>query len=337
MDILKKHISTLLRFLFPFVLGGVILYWMYRDLPFSTLSDTLYHKMRWDWMLLSFIPGILAQVFRGLRWRQALDPLDEHPKRTVCINAVFISYAVSLVIPRIGEVMRCGILKRHQDTSFSKSLGTVVTERIVDSLLILLFTGVVLLWQLPVFLQFFDITGVGFHGVLSKFTTAGILVTVICILCIIALLFVILHQLSMGKKIKDSIQNIVAGMLSLRKVQNLPLYFFYSVAIWVSYFFHYYLTVFCFDFSENIGLTAGLVSFFVGSMAGIVPTPNGAGSWHFAVKTILVLYGLSQIDAVLFALIVHTVHTLLLIALGIYGAFALQFFHKRISRKGDSL
>lgn len=331
---MKKHISTFLRILLPFCLGGFILYWMYRDMPFSTLSETLSHQMRWDWMLLSLVPGILAQIFRGLRWQQALSPLGEHPKKSVCIYAIFISYIVSLIVPRLGEVTRCGILKRYQDTSFSKSLGTVVTERIIDTLLFFLFTGVFLLWQMPVFLHFFDITGVGFHGAFSKFTSTGILVTVICILCIFALLFAIFHKLSMGQKVKDSVQNIIAGMLSLRNVHNLPLYFFYSAAIWVSYFFHYYLTFYCFDFTENIGLTAGIVSFCIGSVAGIVPTPNGAGSWHFAVKTILVIYGLSQMDAVLFALIVHAVHTFLLIVLGIYALFALQFIHTKPHKKG---
>ena len=78
-----------------------------------------------------------------------------------------------------------------------------------------------------------------------------------------------------------------------------------------------------------MGLTAALISFCIGSIAVIVPTPNGAGSWHFAVKTILVLYGMDQINAVSFVLIVHSVQTLLLIALGIYALFALQFIHPR--------
>ena len=85
---------------------------MYREMDFSEIRDALLHQMNWTWMLLSFIPGILAQVFRGLRWKQALEPLDEQPRTNNCINAIFLSYAVSLIIPRIGEVVRCGILNR---------------------------------------------------------------------------------------------------------------------------------------------------------------------------------------------------------------------------------
>lgn len=322
---MKTKIAKILKFLFPFVLGGGILWWMYRDFPFSTLDDVLLEDMHWEWMVLSFIPGILAQVFRGLRWHQALEPLEEHPHRRNCVLAVYISYAASLLVPRIGEVTRCGVLKRQDGISFSKSLGTVVTERIVDSLLVLLMVGGVLLWQLPVVLRFFNLTGVGLREMTDRFTSTGIIVTIICLLCIVGVAVVVLQKISVSNKLKDTLSGMWTGIMSLRKVRNVPLYLFYSVGIWVAYFLHYYLTFFCFDSTAQLGLTAGLVSFCIGTIAVIVPTPNGAGSWHFAVKTILVLYGLGQMDAVVFVLIVHGIQTLLIILLGIYALLALQY------------
>ena len=302
---------------------------MYRDFPFGEMGDLLLHKMKWSWMLLSFIPGILAQVFRGLRWRQTLVPLGEQPRRSTCIYAIFLSYASSLLIPRIGEVMRCGVLTRHERISFAKSLGTVVMERIVDSLLILLMVGSVLLWQLPVIMQFFDLTGVGLQGVLSKFTTTGIIVTAICVATIIALGFFLIRRLNLSYKLSEALKGLGSGIASLRKIKNIPLYIFYSLGIWVAYFLHYWLTFFCFDFTSHMSLTATIVSFCIGTIAVIVPTPNGAGSWHFAVKTILVIYGLGQMEAISFVLIVHSVQTLLLILLGIYALVALQLGHRK--------
>jgi hypothetical protein len=93
--------------------------------------------------------------------------------------------------------------------------------------------------------------------------------------------------------------------------------------IWVSYFLHYRITFYCFDFTANLGFTVAIVSFIVGSISVIVPTPNGAGPWHFAVKTILVLYGLTDANAVMFVLIVHTVQTALIPLLGIYSLASL--------------
>ena len=85
---------------------------------------------------------------------------------------------------------------------------------------------------------------------------------------------------------------------------------------------------FCFDFSDNLGVMAGLVMFAVGSIAVVVPTPNGAGPWHFAVITMMMLYGVGKEDAGIFALLVHGIQTFLLILLGIYGLAALPFTNK---------
>jgi uncharacterized membrane protein YbhN (UPF0104 family) len=99
---------------------------------------------------------------------------------------------------------------------------------------------------------------------------------------------------------------------------------FYTIAIWASYFLHYWLTFKCFNFTEELGFTAAIVSFIVGSISVIVPTPNGAGPWHFAVKTILVLYGVASVNAEAFALIVHTIQTALVPLLGIFSIAALS-------------
>ncbi|MBO6234151.1 MAG: flippase-like domain-containing protein, partial [Prevotella sp.] len=114
-----------------------------------------------------------------------------------------------------------------------------------------------------------------------------------------------------------------------KNVNNVPLFLFYSVGIWGAYFLHYYLTFFCFEETSHLGLTCAAVTFIVGSIAVLVPTPNGAGSWHFAVKTMLILYGVADAPALFFVLIVHTVQTMLVAALGLYAVAALSVKKKR--------
>lgn len=326
---MKHIVSKSLRIALPFVLGFGIIYWMYRNSDIDEIADLMCHHMKWEWMLLSFIPGITAQVFRALRWQQALSPMGERCRTHVAICAIYLSYASSLVIPRVGEFLRCGVLKKKDGVSYAKSLGTVVTERAVDTLLMMLLCLAVIVYQWQQFSDFFALTGVSINATLNKFTTNGILVSAICTMGIIILITVLIRKLSLMRKVKNIMQGLVEGIMSVRHVKSIPLYVFYSVAIWVSYFFHYYLTFYCFGFTENIGLAAGLVSFCTGSIAVIVPTPNGLGPWHFAVKTILVLYGLNDQLAVSFALVVHTVQTLLLVVLGIYGLAYLQFAPSR--------
>ena len=124
---MKNTFGNIVKIALPLLLGGAILYWMYRGIDFGRAEHILLHEMNWTWMLLSFPFGIMAQVFRGWRWKQTLEPTGEKPRTSTSIYSIFISYASSLVIPRIGEFMRCGILKRYDGVAFSKALGTVVT------------------------------------------------------------------------------------------------------------------------------------------------------------------------------------------------------------------
>lgn len=336
---MRNLIVKTLQIAVPFLLGGGILYWMYRNFDFSQISDVLLHQMRWEWMLLSFVPGILAQVFRALRWQQTLTPMGERSRSHVAICAIFLSYAASLVVPRVGEFLRCGILKRKDGVSFPKALGTVVTERAVDMLIMSVLLAAVIIWQWDMFTDFFALTGLSLKGTLSKFTATGIWVSALCVVGIVVLLIVLARRLRVLRKVKAIMCDMAEGIMSLRNVGNIPLYLFYSVGIWAAYFFHYYLTFYCFGFTEHLGLAAGLVSFCTGGIAVLVPTPNGAGPWHFAVKTILVLYGLSATSAIIFALIVHTVQTMLLVVLGVYALIVLQHIKplpKRREEDGDA-
>ncbi len=328
MDI-KKTTNNIFKVALSLFLGGAILYWMYHGFDFRQVEQVLLHEMNWGWMLLSFPFGITAQMFRGWRWKQTLEPMGEHPRTSVSINSIFISYALSLVIPRSGEFARCGVLRRWDGISFPKALGTVVTERAIDSLLVLVITGIVFLMQIPVFLNFFDKTGTSMDSILRQFSLTGYLVTAICGVAVLILLHFLLKKLAIYNKVKATLHGLWQGIISLRGVKNIPLYTALTIGIWLSYFLHYYLTFQCFESTSHLGVMSGLVTFIVGSIAVIVPTPNGAGPWHFAVKTMLILYGIQANDALYFVLIVHSVQTLLVILLGIYGWIALEFTGKR--------
>ena len=321
---LKKILKNTLNILLPIVLGGGILYWMYRGFDFTRIEQSLLHETNWWWMAFSLVFGITAQVFRGLRWRQTLDPLGEHPQRMNCVHAIFISYTTSLIIPRSGEVARCGVLTKYDGTSFSKSLGTVVTERAVDSILLLIISLLAFVFQLKEFMHFFDETGTNFSEWFSAFTATGYIVTAVLAVITIAFICFAIRHFTVFARLQKIISDIKAGIFSLRNVQNKWLYLAYTLGIWGSYFLHFYITFFCFSYTSQLGPMVALLAFVVGSFAVIVPTPNGMGSWHFAVKTVLLLAGVEcAADAETYVLIVHTVQTALLPVLGIFSAICL--------------
>ena len=322
---MKTLSAKFIKIVLPLLLGGTILYWMYRGFDFNRISDVLFHQMNWFWMLLSFPFGILAQTFRGWRWRQTLEPLGEKPRTSTAVYSIFLSYAVSLLVPRMGEFARCGVLKHYDGVSFPKAIGTVVTERAIDSLLVLLITLLTFLSQIPVFTRFFAKTGTRIDTLFTSFSTAGWLVTAVCGAAVLILLYVLFRRLSIIDKVRGTIKGIWQGIISLKDVHHVPLFIFYTLAIWGSYFLHYYLTFFCFSATSSLSLSCALVTFIVGSIAVIVPTPNGAGPWHFAVKTMLILYGVAETQALFFVLIVHSVQTLLVVLLGLYAWIMLAF------------
>lgn len=328
-----KSVINIFKFFLPFLLGVCILWWIYRGTDWREMLHGFLHELHWGWMSLSLVFGVVPLTFRALRWKLALRPLNEHPSARVCSDAIFLSYAASLAVPRIGEVTRCGTLKKYAGVSFSKSLGTVVAERVVDSALMIIIALIGFFSQLPQFLNFLHTTGTQPRELLARFTSTGYLVTLLCIVVAAAFLGLLLWKVALFKKGREKVQGFFEGVASLRKVENAPLYFLYSIGIWAAYYLHFYLAFFCFDFTSDIDPLAGLLIFCAGSFAVLVPTPNGAGPWHFAVKTMLVLYGVAEAPAILFAFLVHAVQTLLVVVMGAWGWLDLTMFQQKTSKK----
>ncbi|BEH00466.1 dolichol-P-glucose synthetase [Bacteroides sedimenti] len=326
---IKKIVKKTLQIALPIVLGGFILVWVYRDFDFSKVGHVLLHETNYWWMFISLIFGVLSHVFRGLRWKQTLEPLEAYPRTSNCVNAIFISYAANLVLPRVGEVSRCTVLTKYDGVSFSKSLGTVVTERIIDTIMVAAITGTTLLLQLGIFRSFFAQTGTSLDSIGDVFISPKFYIILLCIIGVSILLYRMVKLLSFFEKVKGIVLNVWEGIQTLKHVRNIPLFVLYTFLIWFSYFMEFYLTFFCFDFTSNLGIMCGLVLFAAGSVAVVVPTPNGAGPWHFAIISMMVLYGVNPVDAGIFALIKHGVQTLLLVLLGIYGLAALPFTNKK--------
>ena len=325
---IKKIVKKSLQILLPLVLGAAIMIWMYRGFNFGHVWEVLDGGMDYSWMLLSLVFGVFSHIFRGWRWKLTLAPLGEYPKTSDCVYAVFVSYAANLIVPRVGEISRCGILAKYDGTSFPKSLGTVVTERLIDTLCVALITGVTLLLQAGVFATFFKETGTDTRALTDVLTSAHFYIIIICVSAVCVLAFFLIRNVAVFAKVRGILHNVWGGILSLKDVKQMPLFILYTVAIWICYFLQFYVSFFCFGFSADLSIMAALVMFVVGSIAVVVPTPNGAGPWHFAVITMMMLYGVGKEDAGIFALLVHGIQTFLLILLGIYGLAALPFTNK---------
>ena len=320
---MKKIFNKTVKIVLPMILGALILYMIYSDFDFAALSGPLKEMNLW-WFALSTFFGIMSHVIRGWRWNLAIEPLGYKPSRRVSVYSVYIAYAANLVIPRVGEVSRCVVLEQYEKVPFAQSLGTIVTERAIDTLMVVIMTVVAVLLQWPVFLRFLADAGFGTGGNAFFSSAGGWAVVLLSVVAMAVLLYLVVRKMSLWNKIKVFVSNFSEGLMSLRRVKHMWLFVLETVGIWFCYFMQFYLCFFYFGFCSDLTLLAGLLLFVAGSIAVVVPTPNGMGPWHFAVISIMVLYGVSSTDAEVFALIVHSTQTLLVAVLGIYAWIMLQ-------------
>jgi uncharacterized membrane protein YbhN (UPF0104 family) len=146
--VLKKKIVNILKYSL-FTSLGVLLFWLvYRGQDFGNIWHTLRFEVDYRWVALSVFLGILSHISRSMRWLIALEPLGEKPRKSNTFIAVIMGYFMNLLLPRMGEVARCVVLNRYEKISLPKLLGTVITERIVDVVVLFLFTAVVVLFDL---------------------------------------------------------------------------------------------------------------------------------------------------------------------------------------------
>lgn len=321
---MKKILNITLKTLLPLILGALILSMIYADFDFSQLWSSL-KEIDLFWFALSTVFGIMSHVIRGWRWRLTLEPLGFKPTNSTSIYSIFVAYAANLVVPRVGEVSRCVILEQYDKVPFAQSLGTLVTERLIDTLMVILITLAAVSMQWTMFTRFIGEAGLSSPGDGTTGSTGGWVIIVLSTLAILALLFFGMRKMAFWGKIRTFASRFTAGLLSLRQMQDKWLFVIETIGIWFCYFMQFYLCFFCFPFSSCLSVFAGLLLFVAGSIAVVVPTPNGAGPWHFAVISIMVLYGVDTTDASIFALIVHSTQTLLVALLGIYALIMLQF------------
>lgn len=330
LKLMKKILNKTLKTLLPLLLGAFILYMLYEDFDFTQIWSAL-KEMDMFWFTATTIFIILSHVIRGLRWKLALAPLGLHPRSSVSIYSIFISYAANLVVPRVGEVSRCVVLEQYDKVPFAQSLGTLVTERLIDTIVVIVMTTVAVMLQWPMFLEF--VNEVGLKNPLDGFKNSAVawIVIILSVIAIAVMLFLLIRKMAIWKKIRSFITRFSEGLLSLRKMKHGWLFVIETLAIWFCYLMQFYLCFFYFPFTSGLSFLAGLLMFVSTSVAVVVPTPNGAGPWHFAVISFMILYGVSSTDASTFAFIVHSTQTIIVALLGIYALIMLQF--KKSSNK----
>ncbi|MEO6684798.1 MAG: lysylphosphatidylglycerol synthase transmembrane domain-containing protein [Dyadobacter sp.] len=325
--------KSALRYIISLGLAGGLIWFVFKDID---LNDMLkrFAQADWRWIALSCVLLIFAHITRAWRWGMLMEPLGYKPKLLNSTVSVLTGYFANYIVPRMGEVTRCGTLYRLEKIPVNLSFGTVVAERIFDVIILLGLIGLNFILEFDRLSSFFtDIFQSKIQG--SGQPAAGpnifLIIGGLIFLAGIIAVIVILRSSSLREKLMQNaiIQKIVAflqgmleGLLSVRKLKNPGLFFLSTAMIWVFYYLVSYVLFFCIPETSNLGMLAGLTLLVVGAIGMTAPTQGGIGAYHLLVGSVMVLYGLTQKDGITLATFIHGTQMLFML---VVGAFAFLF------------
>lgn len=325
----KKPLNATIKIVLPLAFGFLLLWLLYRKVDLNELMHVVKKGVRYDIILFSLLFGLLGNVIRGFRWCLLIKSLGEKFKKGNAVLAVLGNYAVNLVLPRVGEVWRCGVLTKYDKISFPKLFGTLLIDRVCDTLMVGVTTLFVFMFNIGFFTRFFASNPHLLEGFYTFFHSVWTYVLLIAAILLTWIAFTYWTHLFLIRKAKEVLASIWDGMKSLWLLENKPRFLLQTLLLWLSYFCFFYITFYAFDFTRDLGIRVGLIGFVMTSIAVAVPVQGGIGPWHFMVIATLVCFGVNETDAAAFALIVWTIQTIWTALVGVVGIMLLPVINKK--------
>lgn len=314
-----KTLKKILQYIVSLTVALVLLWYAYRDFPFHEIVSRL-KEVKYGWVVLSIIVSLISHIVRAYRWRLLLHPMGFHPSLFKTFLALMIGYFTNLLVPRLGEITRCGILKKIDFIPMSNSLGTVVTERFIDLLSLVILT--LIAWvnsfeQYKILLheavgeKITSFQGEKFYGVIALLllTVGGM------ILFFSKKRNTAKHQ-HLIAKIQYFVKTMLQGLTSIKNVKAQSIFWFLTIFLWILYFFTGYLAVFAIQETANLGIVAGFSLLIMASIGMSAPVQGGIGTYHVLIIATLAAYGISKEAAVWYAFLVHSSQMFTIIVVG---------------------
>ena len=332
----KKIFQKIIQILLPLAIGIVLLWYLYRNQDIDEMMNVVKKGVRYEILLFSLIFGLLGNLFRGFRWALLIDSLGKRVKRKNTVFAVFGNYAINMALPRVGELWRCGIIAKYEKQPFSKLLGTLFVDRIMDTAVVGLLTLCLCVFNIKFFTNFFSENPPAFISVMSVIlTSVWTYIGFVASLLLVWLVFIKFKNLKIVRKAREIMKNIWDGIKSLWLIEFKKIFFVQTLSIWICYFLYFYITFFAFDFTKDLGVRIALIAFTMSSIGVAVPVQGGIGVWHFMVISTLVAFGVDLNDAGVFAFLVFAIQTIWVVLVGLFGIAALPVFNKEKAEKDD--
>ncbi|PDH45388.1 MAG: hypothetical protein CNE34_01750 [Rhodothermaeota bacterium MED-G18] len=310
--------SVIINSLLSLILGGVLFFLVFRSIDFSDFYARL-NELNFYWIYLSMFISIFEHIIRAYRWNLMMEVGGNKKFSTfITTNVIIISYFFALLIPRFNDVVRCYLISKTNQINFSKSLGSVVSERIIDLISLLIIIFFFLAIEFKNFMLFIKTYVIDYTSLGNK----SIFITVsVMALAIISTRYII----TKSKFLQDKFSEFKEGFMSVRFLYNDKRFLLSTLLLWGTYFLMGYLIFFSFDQTSGLGVYAGLAVLVAGSIGMVVPVNAGIGAYHFLVASILLSYNLDYQSGLFFATVLHTSQIICLLVVGTLSSIYILF------------
>ena len=318
-----------------FIFLGLILIWIaFRKTDFSKLADDL-KRANYSWLLLSMVFGFIAYVSRARRWVLLINPLGYRPSLISTYHALMTGYLANLALPRVGEVTRCVALGKKEKIPVDQLLGTVIIERTIDFITVLLLLAIILLTSSDQIMNFLDESFfIPLHEKLTRIFGATWIVWLAALAIGLVVFALIIKYRSKLRKFRffDRMfimaRGIINGLKSIMSLERKWEFIFHSVFIWVNYALMTWVVVFALKSTSVVSFGESIIILVIGGLAMSAPVQGGFGVFHYAVsRTLIIIAGVSMEDGLAYAVLTHESQLILAIFLGAISFFL--FFKKK--------
>lgn len=327
---MKKGIIQFLKFLAFFVLGVLLLWLAFRNIDFRSLGKGL-KEAKYIWLILSILFSIFAYISRARRWTLLIYPLGHKPSLINTFYAMMTGYLANMALPRIGEISKCVALGKKENIPIDRLLGTVVIERTIDFLSLLMIMIIMIFVDgntLGPFLL--DNVWAPMQDKLSEIFGFAWIFWILIAFTGISVLYLVyifrkkLRKIRFFSKVFDTAWGITHGLKTITVLQHKWEFIFHTLFIWVNYTLMTWVVVFAVKSTSHLDLADGIFLLVIGGLAMSAPVQSGLGAFHFIIsRGLLVIYGIPLEDGLVYAILAHESQLVFGAIVGFYSLYAL--------------
>jgi glycosyltransferase 2 family protein len=332
---LNNTIKKILQWAITLVLLVASVWYAFKGIEFDKMAD-IFAEINYIYAILPVPIILLSHWMRAWRWKTFLTPIKEIKSVYSLFSAVMILYAVNAITPRAGEFLRPLIISRKEKISYSSTFATIILERVIDVISLMLLFGVTFILLREKVLQ-----------LLPQDMNPNMIIIIIVLLIGIALInlyppfvnsmlriFIKPISVKLYEKLLSIVDKFKRGLAIVKSPKQYFRISLETAIIWFLYSFPLYIIFFAFDFqnTHNLGfIDATMLVIVAGIGVTIAPTPGAVGVFHVLVSGAMVsLYGIDKEVALAYATVVHAVSKLTETIVG-----AGFFFKEGISLKSE--